>query len=260
MNVEIRLYKRFDMDLVSLYDSGYSVANMIRDAVTAYANGSPIHYFIDEPVGFDVNDRSSAHTRFSVPDSDTKTCYMLKKIKHGYRNTFCKIILRNALVQQNLIGFFSDPSLAQLQNANMGDRNLYTLQNVIPCSAMKMKVKQSEILGTIIEAGKEKKEKPARKPRQKQQPAQNASYPNPFMNMGMPYPYMPYPVAGYPMTGNMGQMPSQQLQSPAPVQNIPIMPPQEQIPAAFNPNIQGSLSEQPASVSPAFSLFLLLSQ
>ena len=66
MTVEIRLYKRFDMDLVSLYDSGYSVSNMIKDAVQAYANGSVIHYYIDEPVQFDLNDKKSIHTRLSI--------------------------------------------------------------------------------------------------------------------------------------------------------------------------------------------------
>ena len=78
MTVEIRLYKRFDMDLVSLHDSGYSVSNMIRDAVQAYANGSPIHYYVDEPVQFDLNDKKSVHTRFVVPEADVNTCYMLK--------------------------------------------------------------------------------------------------------------------------------------------------------------------------------------
>lgn len=135
MIVEIRLYKRFDTDLVSLFDSGFPIASMLRDAVIGYANGKPVHYFIDKPVTLDNNNSRTVHTRFAVTDGNT--CYLLQHIKKGFRNTFCKDVLRNVLVQQNLSCFFDDTQLISMQNANMAGRNMYAFQNVIPCSQIK---------------------------------------------------------------------------------------------------------------------------
>ena len=214
MVVEIRIYKRFDTDLISLCASGYSVSTMIRDAVIAYANGSPVHYYIDEPVTFDMNDTKNVHTRFIVPDSDVKTCYMLKNIKHGYRNTFCKMILRNALVQQNLSGFFADEALSMLQNENMKGRNLYSFQNVIPCSTVRVKTRQIEVLGKTIDVEQQEKKKRGRKKKVSSpaiQPNMTAmQYGNPYANM-MPamYGFPPQgmqmaPMTGYPQMGYYG--------------------------------------------------------
>lgn len=150
MVVEIRLYKRFDTDLLALCDAGYSISAMMKEAVIGYANAYPVHFYMDELIPFDSNDKKMIHTRFIVPDSDKKTCYMLKHIKYRHRNSFCKAVLRNALVQQNLISFFADETLYQLQNADLSNRNLYMYQNLIPCSQMRTEVRQVSFLGNTI--------------------------------------------------------------------------------------------------------------
>lgn len=157
MKVDVRIYRRFDMDLVALQDAGYPLSAMIKEAVCGYANNTPVHYYIDEYHDFNICDKKGFHLKFSIPDTDTRTCYLLKHIKYGYRTTFCKMVFRNALVQQNLTGFFSDDSLLYLQNINLGTRNIHLFQNVIPCSALPKKSQSVTFLGRTVKNKVEKK-------------------------------------------------------------------------------------------------------
>lgn len=137
MVVDIRLYKRYDADLVALADAGCSISAMMYDAVISYANGTPIHFLIDEITPFDANDRKPVHIKFTIPESQTNAIYMMKNIKKRCKNSFCKALLRNALIQQNLSGYFSDESLLQLQAINLRNENINAMQNVYLCSAYK---------------------------------------------------------------------------------------------------------------------------
>ena len=137
MVIEFRLYKKFDMDLIALYNMHYPVASMMRDAVIAYANGRPLHYWVDEPTFFDANDCDAVHSRFNIPDSDTITCYMLSHIKFRCKNAFVKTVLRNALIQQNLTCFFTDNVLNQTHFHNASFSNVQMLPNIIRCSQIK---------------------------------------------------------------------------------------------------------------------------
>lgn len=137
MVIEFRLYKKFDMDLIALYNMHYPVASMMRDAVISYANGRPLHYWVDEPTFFDANDCDAVHSRFNIPDSDTITCYMLSHIKFRCKNAFVKTVLRNALIQQNLTCFFTDNALNQTHFHNASFSNVQMLPNVIRCSQIK---------------------------------------------------------------------------------------------------------------------------
>lgn len=158
MNIEIRLYKQYDTDLISLYEAGYSVSTMMKEAVISYANGNPVHYYIDEITDFKMGVDTKFRTRFKIPESDTKTIYMLKHLKPRYRNLFCKTVLRNALVQQNLVCFFTDPSLAQLQNINLEGRNPLSYKNLVPCSSLK-EHRQFEFAGRIITTNNKSRKK-----------------------------------------------------------------------------------------------------
>lgn len=109
--VEIRIYKLFDTDLVALADSGFPVCEMMKTAVICYANGSPANFIIDEPLYFDLNRKKNVRLRFNIPPNDQKTLQLLKNIKHGYRNSFCKMVLRDAMVRQNLSCYFAEQEL-----------------------------------------------------------------------------------------------------------------------------------------------------
>lgn len=134
MRIEIRVYKTFDTDLIALIDSGYPVADMMRSAIISYANGAPLFYYIDEYNHFDLNGKRNAHLAVIIPKEETKALYLLSHIKHRYRNTFCKTLLRNSLILQNMTCFFADPALAQLQNDRYRYINLSAFQNAIALS------------------------------------------------------------------------------------------------------------------------------
>ena len=148
MRVWIRIYARFDVDLIGLMNMNLPLADMMRDAVTAYAHGERIAYYIDEPTFYDVSVNKSARFSFLVPDSDIKTCYMLKNLKPRCRNMFVKAVFRNSLVQQNLTCFF--------ENADAGIiSNHFNNANVMPqnvrCSTLKVdKTQQIEFAGNTI--------------------------------------------------------------------------------------------------------------
>lgn len=151
MEIEVRIYRRYDADLLALCDAGYSIMTMLRDSVIAYANGRPLHYLIDKAVPFNPIGKKTVHTRFTVPDSDVRTCYMLKNIKKSFRNMFVKTVLRNALIQQNLGIFFTDPNLLQYQNIGIYEKmSASSYQNVIPCSSVVMHQPSINFLGREI--------------------------------------------------------------------------------------------------------------
>lgn len=130
MVIEIRLYKRYDADLVALYDSGVNIMSMMAKAVIGYAHGVPVHFIVDEPGLFNDRDKKTFRSRFEVPNSDQDAIRLMKGIKRGYRNSFCKMLLRNALIQQNLSGFFADATLIKMHSNNLTGECIERLQNV----------------------------------------------------------------------------------------------------------------------------------
>lgn len=138
MMIEIRVYKLYDTDLVALVDNGYPVPKMMRDALISYANGESLLYYMDEHLYFDMNRKANARLRFEIPDSEEKAIHLIKNIKHGYRNSFCKMLLRNCLTQQNLAGYFADKDLLNLQITDEKNRQGENCQ-VIPISSVKHK-------------------------------------------------------------------------------------------------------------------------
>lgn len=111
MRVEVRVYKLFDIDIVSLMNAGFPVAAMMKEAIISFAHGTPVKYLIDQDVSFDLSCKKSIHTAFDIPQDDEVTIRLLKSIIKGYRNMFCKMVFRNSLVIQNLQGFIGNQSL-----------------------------------------------------------------------------------------------------------------------------------------------------
>jgi len=106
MYLELRLYKRFDGDLLALKRQGLPVAKMTKQALVSYANGKKTRFLIPACQPYDINGEQRYHVRIHI--SDAAACELLKHIKHGYRNSFAKAILRDALVTQSLGVYFSD--------------------------------------------------------------------------------------------------------------------------------------------------------
>ena len=150
MIVEIRLSKRYDMDLIALADAGYRLSQLMKEAVRGYANGIPVHFYIDEVIPFDEKDKKGIHFHLQIPDSDERAVYLIKHIKRGYRNSFCKMCLRNALIGQNLSSYIAEESLLTLQRENLEKEPLSSIPNLKPCSYSRNKKQQMSVLGTTV--------------------------------------------------------------------------------------------------------------
>lgn len=197
MNIEIRIYKRYDTDLLSLHDAGYSITKMMQEAVSSYANGLPCHFFIDEMLPFDMNDKKSVRLRLKFKDNDFNTVNLIRNIKHGYRSNFCKQLLRNAFVQQNVLCYMSNSSTFQMHDINAKFLNLQAFPNLKMCSEYRREMHKLNILGKEVVIKHEKG--------YKYRPNQNTFDPQPQQ--------IPIPQQGMPMQGYLQSMPVQNMQS-----------------------------------------------
>lgn len=150
MNVEIRIYKRFDTDLLALHDAGYSVSKMMAESLSAYANGYACHYFIDEIVPFDMNDKKSIRLRLKIRNDDYNTITLLQNIKHGCRSNFCKLVFRNSLIQQNLCCYFADMTKLPVHVANAKTINPLAFFELKNCSDYRQMVQHYHVMGQHI--------------------------------------------------------------------------------------------------------------
>ena len=117
MKLVIRLYKRFDTDLLSLAEAGYDMGACIVKALYAYAHDEDFHILVPECRSHDLNGEQFIRTRLSI--SDRRSADLLKQIKHGYRNAFCKALVRDALVRQAFGVFFSNPAYIRREQARI---------------------------------------------------------------------------------------------------------------------------------------------
>lgn len=247
MTVDVRIYKRFDPDLYALCNAGYPISRMMKEVVTSYAHCEPIFYLVDEAIPLEDQTKQHYHIHFAVSKKDAETTYMLNHIKHKLRNCFCKILMRNALVQQNVVSLFTDPALVQLHNADMSLKNPYRLQNVIPLSQIPKEKREFTFAGQTVAYENTKAwgkiqeapcpsssgQKSNAKNNQRHQPAvqKNPYVQSPFIQQPIQMPVMMPAYANMPYDGvvqnnapswmgAMQVMQGQQIPYPQPVQMV----------------------------------------
>ena len=119
MRVIMHLYKSHDPDLVALHKSGYSVSRLAKRVIEAYAHGERIRLLIPECRTVDISDTASGREgglRTEFITKDPETVDLLTGIVKNRRNQFCKAMVRNALIEQPLVVFFTDPKIIRLEN------------------------------------------------------------------------------------------------------------------------------------------------
>lgn len=98
MRITIRLYKRYDIDLLSLYhNSEFKFKESFKSAVRNYIRGTPQKIKIPEP----QDDTFSYETiQFQLnfhPKEDQDVIMWIRNIKAGYKNSILKNMFRNSL-------------------------------------------------------------------------------------------------------------------------------------------------------------------
>ena len=111
MRIEIRIYKRHDLDLMHIHDLNISLAALFKHSLTNYAHGREVRYFLPYIENYSPSDKKSFHLRFNI--TDPETLIFLNNIKPMQRNSFCKTLLRNSLVRQDMSAFLKDISMEQ---------------------------------------------------------------------------------------------------------------------------------------------------
>lgn len=220
MKLEVRVYKRFDMDLLALLNAGYPLSDMFLQALRAFAHKTPLFYFVDEYIPMCLSEKNSVHFRITIPDTDIETCTMIQNIVDGYKCSFCKDILRNCMLQQNVGVYFKNNNTlgVSLCNANAYNINPAMLPNVVMLSSLRngsyeeYRDKQRKKVENKF-LGKEEKLS-AMPPQSNMNNAFNNQMQNPYMPMYNPYAYPMMPMQMmqgqymHPMQGMMSASPS----------------------------------------------------
>lgn len=155
MLVQVYLYKRHDLDLLALLFAGYPVSTMMKQALVSYAHGTPLFYYIDEIIMGDYRGVEKKRIGFRIGNRDTQTQQLLAGIQKSKRVSFCKMVLRNALIAQNLTCLFANQNLANLHASNVGNINLNNFPNIVPLSSIKEQ-RSFEFLGKTYTVPEEK--------------------------------------------------------------------------------------------------------
>ena len=100
MLIEIRIYRRHDADLMMLKAYGVNIPKFINEVLVNYVDGKRIKYRLPNAMPCSVADVSMLRCRVKVTDQRVIT--LIHNIKDGYRNQFCKMLLRDAMDSEAL--------------------------------------------------------------------------------------------------------------------------------------------------------------
>lgn len=112
--VNMRLYRRFDADLIALHEAGIPVNVLAEVLLETYADGKQIRIVPERFYPFNPSDAKQIH--LNVPVHTDASVSLLRQIRYGYRNQFVKNLVRNALVVTTLCPYFSEDARVKSEN------------------------------------------------------------------------------------------------------------------------------------------------
>lgn len=145
MIIEVKYYKQYDLDIIGLREMGYPIGDMIKKCLIAYANHTPIKLSlgkIEQSINF--SDTKSFRCRLKITDATTVN--LLKNIRPRYRNSFCKMLLRESLSMQNLSVFYMNNEWIQYEKERYNDKS-----NVIDINHATVKQRHLEYQNELIQ-------------------------------------------------------------------------------------------------------------
>ena len=117
--INMRLYRRFDADLIALHESGIPVNVLAEVLLELYANGKYVTIIPEGCQPFDVGKRKNIHLTVNVkPGAASK---LVSQIRYGFRNQFCKSLIRDALRTDPLWVYFSNDEYTETENQRIKD-------------------------------------------------------------------------------------------------------------------------------------------
>lgn len=103
--INIRLYKAHDLDLIMLTSYGINISKLVKKALLNYVDGKNEKYYI--PYSKYCAKQNKPRYRYSVSFENQKIADLMQHIKFRNRNSFCKALLRDMLLIEPLGIYFS---------------------------------------------------------------------------------------------------------------------------------------------------------
>ena len=102
MDIYVRLYKNYDIDLISLSEAGYDLSRMLYVSLLSFASGSPCKIMLSRDIDMGIDDTANIRIRCRIHKDCERVKDLISDIKPKQRSAFCKALLRNTLMCSNL--------------------------------------------------------------------------------------------------------------------------------------------------------------
>lgn len=131
MRVELKLYKNYDADLISLNANGISVTMLMKKALEYYVRGQQITFVVPNAIPFTLKEKKRTyHLLFEIKDKPSVD-FLKREIKEGWRTAFFKTLVRSCLLTPQIAVFLRSDTTIKKETERIKLIRLEGLENVV---------------------------------------------------------------------------------------------------------------------------------
>lgn len=139
MRVELKLYKNYDADLISLNANGISVTMLMKKALEYYVRGQQITFVVPNAIPFTLKEKKRTyHLLFEIKDKPSVD-FLKREIKEGWRTAFFKTLVRSCLLTPQIAVFLRNDTTIKKETERIKLIRLEGLENVVLLEPKKSK-------------------------------------------------------------------------------------------------------------------------
>ena len=139
MRVELKLYKNYDADLISLNANGISVTMLMKKALEYYVRGQQITFVVPNAIPFTLKEKKRTyHLLFEIKDKQSVD-FLKREIKEGWRTAFFKTLVRSYLLTPQIAVFLKNDITIKKETERIKLIRLEGLENVVLLEPKKSK-------------------------------------------------------------------------------------------------------------------------
>lgn len=131
MRVELKLYKNYDADLISLNANGISVTMLMKKALEYHVRGQQITFVVPNAIPFTLKEKKRTyHLLFEIKDKQSVD-FLKREIKEGWRTAFFKTLVRSCLLTPQIAVFLKNDTTIKKETERIKLIRLEGLENVV---------------------------------------------------------------------------------------------------------------------------------
>ena len=154
MKVELKLYKTFDADLISLNSNGISISALIKTALYNYARGEITRFYVPECKPFELDGRKRfIHIATNIDDA-VSIDFLKHQLKPRQRAAFLRTLLRECLITQQLGAFLKNDAWIAKETARMQEIDASAIENAVE---LKFEERKHDYISKILKPAGEAK-------------------------------------------------------------------------------------------------------